>query len=143
MSATSAWYRQFWPWFVMAFPAAAIAGCLVTIWIAVVAAPERVDHAGADAVSISFHAGRIEFTPPAVLQEQQPAELELTVRDSLTGQQWSRVATRMSPTRYSVRIPSLAAGAYDVALGRPGDRPTVSGHWAYPAPVWKLGRTHD
>lgn len=28
------WYRQFWPWFIIALPAAAVAGGLLTLWIA-------------------------------------------------------------------------------------------------------------
>lgn len=29
------WYRQFWPWFIIALPAAAVAGSLFTLWLAV------------------------------------------------------------------------------------------------------------
>ena len=28
------WYRQFWPWFIIALPAAAVAGGLFTLWLA-------------------------------------------------------------------------------------------------------------
>jgi hypothetical protein len=28
------WYRQFWPWFIIAIPSAAIIGGLVTLWLA-------------------------------------------------------------------------------------------------------------
>ena len=30
----SPWYRQFWPWFVMALPAAAVAASFVTLYLA-------------------------------------------------------------------------------------------------------------
>ncbi len=30
----TAWYRQFWPWFVMALPALAVLGGLATLYIA-------------------------------------------------------------------------------------------------------------
>lgn len=30
------WYRQFWPWFIMALPASAVVAGLTTVWIAVV-----------------------------------------------------------------------------------------------------------
>ncbi len=30
-----AWYRQFWPWFVISVPAATVIGCMVTIFLAV------------------------------------------------------------------------------------------------------------
>jgi len=31
---TDPWYRQFWPWFIMAIPAFAVAGGLYTLWLA-------------------------------------------------------------------------------------------------------------
>ena len=31
---TQPWYRQFWPWFIIALPASAVIGGLVTVWIA-------------------------------------------------------------------------------------------------------------
>lgn len=139
-SAPTPWYRQFWPWMVFSLPASAVAGCLVTIWLAVAAAPERVDFAGATAVSLQFVAGGIEFTPPAPIDGQWPATLELLVRDTLTGQQWARAATLTSHARYSVSLPSLDGGAYEIALGPPGGPASLLGHWSYPAPVWKVVR---
>ncbi len=35
------WYRQFWPWFIIALPAAAVAGGLLTLWIAM-SNPDRL-----------------------------------------------------------------------------------------------------
>jgi hypothetical protein len=32
---TLPWYRQFWPWFIISLPAAAVVACMVTIWLAV------------------------------------------------------------------------------------------------------------
>lgn len=31
---TKPWYRQFWPWFIISLPAAAVVGGLTTLWIA-------------------------------------------------------------------------------------------------------------
>jgi len=31
---TQPWYRQFWPWFIIALPAASVIGGLTTLWIA-------------------------------------------------------------------------------------------------------------
>ena len=31
---TKPWYRQFWPWFIIALPASAVVGGLTTVWIA-------------------------------------------------------------------------------------------------------------
>jgi hypothetical protein len=32
--ATIPWYRQFWPWFIIAIPSAAVIGGMVTLWLA-------------------------------------------------------------------------------------------------------------
>ena len=29
------WYRQFWPWFIIALPAAAVIASFITLWLAV------------------------------------------------------------------------------------------------------------
>ena len=29
------WYRQFWPWFIIALPASAVVAGLLTLWIAI------------------------------------------------------------------------------------------------------------
>ncbi len=39
---TKPWYRQFWPWFIIALPAAAVVGGLTTLWIAVQSADSLV-----------------------------------------------------------------------------------------------------
>jgi hypothetical protein len=33
--AAEPWYRQFWPWFIIAVPAATVVGCMVTIFLAI------------------------------------------------------------------------------------------------------------
>jgi hypothetical protein len=32
---TQPWYRQFWPWFLIALPGSTVIGCAITIWLAV------------------------------------------------------------------------------------------------------------
>jgi hypothetical protein len=34
MNDRERWYRQFWPWFIIALPATAVAASLWTIWLA-------------------------------------------------------------------------------------------------------------
>ena len=67
--STPPWYRQFWPWFIMFPPAAAVAGGFLTLWLALQHAdsvlPDRLsrvglavqpDHAvGASGASFTIH----------------------------------------------------------------------------------------
>jgi hypothetical protein len=39
-SSPVAWYRQFWPWLLIALPASAVIGCAITIYL-VLANPDR------------------------------------------------------------------------------------------------------
>jgi len=32
---TEPWYRQFWPWFIIALPASAVIASFITLWLAV------------------------------------------------------------------------------------------------------------
>ncbi len=42
---TKPWYRQFWPWFIIALPASAVVGGLTTVWIALQTTDSLVVHA--------------------------------------------------------------------------------------------------
>lgn len=39
--APQAWYRQFWPWFLIALPGSTVLACMFTIWLAI-SNPEEV-----------------------------------------------------------------------------------------------------
>jgi hypothetical protein len=43
---TKPWYRQFWPWFVIALPAASVIGGLTTLWISLQTTDSLVVRAG-------------------------------------------------------------------------------------------------
>lgn len=40
---TVAWYRQFWPWFLIALPGVVVIACMITIYIAVTNPDPLVD----------------------------------------------------------------------------------------------------
>ncbi len=42
---TKPWYRQFWPWFIIALPASAVVGGLTTVWISLQTTDSLVVHA--------------------------------------------------------------------------------------------------
>ena len=60
MNTSLPWYRQFWPWFLMLPPAAALIGGLATLWLAVEHAdsvvPDRLSRVGV-AVQPDYVAG--------------------------------------------------------------------------------------
>ena len=138
---TLPWYRQFWPWFIIALPATAVVASLATVWIAVVAAPDRVDGAGLLAVPVELSADReiLRFDlglPPS--GESWPQQLGLTLvswRDGLTQQLQAR---RIDERNYESPVESLKPGTYQVMLQAAESTMTLRGSWAYPAPVWKL-----
>ena len=41
---TTPWYRQFWPWFIMALPASAVVAGLYTVWLAMQTGDSLVVH---------------------------------------------------------------------------------------------------
>jgi hypothetical protein len=49
---TKSWYRQFWPWFLIALPATSVVFSFATLYIAVSGADEVVPHEG-DSASYS------------------------------------------------------------------------------------------
>ncbi len=53
---TKPWYRQFWPWFLIALPLTSVVASFVTLWIAVTDADEVLPHEG-DSTSYSAPSG--------------------------------------------------------------------------------------
>lgn len=73
---TERWYRQFWPWFLIALPASAVIAGLVTVYIAIRGADDLVaDDYYREGLTINR---RLE-------KEQRAAELELSPRLQFSG----------------------------------------------------------
>lgn len=65
---TKPWYRQFWPWFIIALPAAAVIGGLTTVWISLQTT---------DSLVVQSDDGMQIVAERRVLAEQLAAELNL------------------------------------------------------------------
>ena len=138
----SPWYRQFWPWFVIALPASAVMASLVTVWIAVGARPVRVDHAGALAIDLRFEPARVVFDLGPAGDDGWPERLSVTVGARAGDYAQMFDARRIDARRFEIGLGSLPPGAYTVVVRAPGATQTLRGDWAYPAPVWKM-RAYD
>ncbi|MDH3646773.1 MAG: FixH family protein [Gammaproteobacteria bacterium] len=136
-----AWYKQFWPWFIVVLLGAAVTASLVTVWIAFAAAPERVDGAGLLAVPVEISANQeiltfdLGLAPPG---ESWPEHLRVTLVSRPDGRTQQMRAERIDERRYKTPVKVLEPGAHEVMLQ--AETLTLRGSWAYPAPVWKLER---
>lgn len=99
---TQPWYRQFWPWFIMALPASAVVAGLYTVWLAMqtgdslvvqssdgmnviternLAAEKEARLLGLSAViRINPDTGAVLLTMSSLPNVQMPASLELRMR---------------------------------------------------------------
>lgn len=55
------WYRQFWPWVLIALPTSAVVGCAITIWL-VLQNPDR--EVARDTVSVNTVLNTNSVVPP-------------------------------------------------------------------------------
>jgi hypothetical protein len=67
---TKPWYRQFWPWFIIALPASAVVGGLTTFWISLQTT---------DSLVVQSDDGMQIVAERRVVAEQLAAELNLAI----------------------------------------------------------------
>ncbi|MBT8137666.1 MAG: FixH family protein [Gammaproteobacteria bacterium] len=139
--ALQPWHRQFWPWFIIALLGSTIVASLVTVWIAVAAAPNRVDGAGLMAVPVGLSADKtilvfdLGLPPP---DAAWPHELRVSLDSRSNGEQQNMRAQRIDERSFEAPVATLQPGIYDVTLEAAGSNLALQGSWSYPAPVWKL-----
>ncbi len=73
--APQAWYRQFWPWFLIALPASTVVACMFTIWLAI-SNPEEVLRAPAQAETALRPYGEVRSAYPEAAAEDAEAAAE-------------------------------------------------------------------
>ena len=101
---TSPWYRQFWPWFIIALPASAVVAGLYTVWLAMQTGDSLVVHSddgmnvvternlGAEreamrlglsaTVDIQLQTGVVTVLLSSAMDAALPAALQLRLRHS-------------------------------------------------------------
>jgi len=71
------WYRQFWPWFLIALPACAVAASLFTIWLAV---------SNPNSMVVDDYSRIAKYTEQRLERDLRAAELGLTARVRTVGE---------------------------------------------------------
>jgi len=143
------WYRQAWPWFLIALPASAVVGGIITIVIAVTSADslvvqdyykeglavnrvtDRLQTAYDQSIEglLRFDGQRLMLTLPAAgtLHKQIELRLAHATRAELDT---TVTLTRNLPGHYSAELPALSAGHWYLSIA-PDDA-----HWEIRAHTW-------
>lgn len=136
---TTPWYRQLWPWLIIALLGSAVAASLATVWIAFWAAPERVDGPGKISIPVVWSADTLRLDlgmPPD--NRQWPDNLLLTLSDQSDNNRRQFNAVRVDNRHFETQFVPLQAGVYQIKLETDDSSLVLHGHWSYPAPVWKM-----
>lgn len=127
------WYRQFWPWFIIALPAASVVGGLSTVWIAmqttdslVIQSDDGVQAAAARGIVAESEARRLELGARFEIDVETGAirvVLDRGRRDALPAQ-----------LHLEMTHPAFADSDLEIALNRAmndaDDNPVYAGHVA-------------
>ena len=134
---TEPWYRQFWPWFIIALPATAVVAGLITLYIATVnrdtlvkddyykeglalnqdlARSRRAADLGITAdLSYDPGTGDVVLTTAGVTGETRQLTLVL-LHPTLASQDLSTTVARSADGRYRAQLPVLAPAKWRVQL---------------------------
>lgn len=134
---TEPWYRQFWPWFIMALPATAVVAGLITLYIATVnrdtlvkddyykeglalnqdlARSRRAAELGISAeLTYDAGSGAVTLATTGVPAEVQRLTLVL-LHPTLANQDLDATVTRAADGRYQGRLPPLGPAHWRVQL---------------------------
>jgi hypothetical protein len=134
---TEPWYRQFWPWFIIALPATAVVAGLITLYIATVNRDTLVkddyykeglalnqDLARAGRAAALGITAELDYDPStgdvALTTRGIPPEAErltlLLVHPTLAERDLSTPVTRSSDGRYRARLPLLGPAAWRIQV---------------------------
>lgn len=138
--AQTPWYRQFWPWFLIALPASVVAASMFTIWLAtrspnpmvvddysrIARSTEQRRERDLAAAALGVEA-RIRIVPGAELVELelfpaslQPAGLQLRLSHPLVAERDQIVDLIRTPTGWSGALPPLEGRWYVQLYPRDG-----------------------
>jgi len=144
---TKPWYRQFWPWFIIALPAASVVGGLTTFWISLQTTDSLVLQSDDDLQTVAER---------RVLAEKLAAEMELAALIDIDLQSGAVLAAmrsgdlKESPDALQLEFshPAFAERDQRIVLNRaPPDvagNPVWAGHFVrIPDGRWYVSLTSD
>ncbi|MGI9232682.1 MAG: FixH family protein [Woeseiaceae bacterium] len=144
---TKPWYRQFWPWFIIALPAAAVVGGLTTVWISLQTT---------DSLVVQSDDGMQIVAERRVMAERLAAELNLAAALDINLESGAILATMRSGALESIPValqlefshPAFANRDQQITLNSaPPDEagnPVWSGHFvSVPNGRWYVTLTSD
>jgi len=144
------WYREPWPWLIMAGPATVLVAGVYTVWLAVVSNDGLVaddyykqglainQTLGRDRVAQErgFHA-RLLFSPERdrvrVMMAGAPEHIRLTLRHpTRAGMDVTAVLNAVAPGVYDAPVPPPVAGRWRVEVEDAGRTWRLAGDWQVP-----------
>jgi len=132
---TDPWYRQFWPWFIIALPAFAVVSGLYTVWIAahtqdslVVRSDEGIYTRTEKNLAAERNATRLRLFAEIEIQRETGAVL-VTMSSSPQVKFASSLQLRMRHPTMAARDATVALHA---AIPNAEENPTWAGHFAVP-----------
>jgi hypothetical protein len=144
---TKPWYRQFWPWFIIALPASAVVGGLTTVWIAMQTT---------DSLVVRSDDGMQVVAERRIIAERLAQELNLAAAIDIDLESGAILAAMRSGDLQTVPAalqlefshPAFADRDQRIALSRaPSDQagnPVWSGHFVnIPTGRWYVSLTSD
>jgi len=132
---TDPWYRQFWPWFIMALPASAVVAGLYTVWIAMQTT---------DSLVVRSDSGMNVVTEQNTAAELEARRLGLSAMVAINPETGAVIVTMSSTTNVELpvllqlrmRHPTMASRDATIELPRamPNSRgdATWAGHFVKP-----------
>ncbi len=159
-SATSVpWYREPWPWLLMAGPAAVLVAGSITTWIAFSTSDglveqdyykqglavnkvlKREEAAARLGLVAEVDLGQDRHSIAVNLQGDAPAELSARfVHATRSGHDLALRLARIAPGRYAAAIPrDMPAGRWNVYIEPPAGEWRLAGRWSGREPAFRLG----
>lgn len=157
--ATQPWYREPWPWLLMAGPATVLVAGAFTTWIAFSTSDglvekdyykqglavnkilKREEAAAKLGLSAEIDLGADRHRVSIVVRGVDPAGLNFKLAHATrSGHDLSLRLARVAPGRYAAAIPNeLPPGRWNVFVESPGEEWRLAGQWSGREAVFRLG----